>query len=288
MTVASPNMFADLVPAASHQVPPAVASSTALVPLAQRGPHPVLANYHTPDGHLDTAAFSAAMNNWMHVPAAVPPPATAAGGTTPAPGTPAPAPGTPPAPAPAPGTPPGSSPANALAAWNTFYNSPTYQVPLAQGLDAVNTKYAAMGALESGAAMKAISDYSAGQASAGLSTYMNDLYRQEALGESAAAATAGVGTNMVGQVTANNNAAASATGNAAMTAGSAAGNAALVAGNGAANTWNTVGSSIGQVAGTVAGAMGSSYHPANALAPTSNFSSPTGNYIYGGNTGWTG
>jgi hypothetical protein len=46
-------------------------------------------------------------------------------GTTP---TPAPAP----APAPAPGTAPGT-PASALSAWKTFYNSPAYQVPLAEG-----------------------------------------------------------------------------------------------------------------------------------------------------------
>jgi hypothetical protein len=79
---------------------------------------------------------------------------------------------------------------------------------------------------------------------------MDDLYRQEALGASTASALAGVGQNLVGQVSANNNNAASA-----------AGNAALVAGQGAANNWNAVGAGIGQVAGSVAGAMGSSYAP---------------------------
>lgn len=277
MTIASGNMFADLVPGAA---------SAAMVPMSARGVHPVAANYRTPDGHIDTAAFSAAMQNWMHVPNADPTTVAHYAGTpapTPATGTGAPpaVPGATPA-----ATPPGASPGNALAAWNTFYNSPTYQVPLAQGLDAVNTKYAAMGALESGAAMKAIDNYGAGQASQALGTYMDQLYRQEALGESAAAATAGVGTNMVNQVSANNNNAASATGNAAMTAGSAAGNAALVAGQGNANTWNAVGSGIGQLGGVVAGAMGSSYHPANALAPTT-YAPPlpansAGNYLYSG------
>lgn len=144
---------------------------------------------------------------------------------------------------------------NALAGFQTFYNSPTYQVPLAAGLKGVNTKYAAAGALESGAAMKAINDYAAGNASQALGTYMDQLYRQEALGEGASAALAGVGQNMVGQVSANNNAAASA-----------AGNAALVAGNGTASMWNTIGSGIGTAAGSIAGAMGSSYSPNNALA----------------------
>jgi len=163
------------------------------------------------------------------------------------------APGTTPTGTPAPGT-PGTSPNNAMAGFQTFYNSPTYQFPLSQGLKAVNTKYAAMGALESGAAMKAINDYAANNAAGALSTYMDQLYRQEALGEGASAALAGVGQNMVGQVSANNSSAASA-----------AGDAALVAGQGSANTWNAFGSGMGQLAGTVAGALKSSYHPSNAL-----------------------
>jgi hypothetical protein len=165
------------------------------------------------------------------------------------------------APAPAPAgaaTPPaagggGTSPTNALSGFNTFYNSPTYQVPLQRGLEGVNTKYAAAGAIESGAAEKAIDDYAAGNAAGALGTYMDALYRQEALGMSASSALAGVGQNMVSQVSANNNA-----------AGSAAANAQLVAGQGSANTWNALGSGFGQIAGSVAGAMGSSYHPNNA------------------------
>lgn len=147
------------------------------------------------------------------------------------------------------------SPNNAMAGFNTFYNSPTYQFPLQQGLKAVNTNYAAKGALESGAAMKAIDTFGANSASGALGTYLDNLYRQESLGMSASSALAGVGQNMVGQISANNNNAASA-----------AGNAALVAGQGSANNWNALGSGIGQIAGSVAGAMGSSYHPSNALA----------------------
>jgi hypothetical protein len=144
---------------------------------------------------------------------------------------------------------------NAMSGFQTFYNSPTYQFPLKQGLEAVNTGYAAKGALESGAAMKAIDTFAANNAAGALGTYMDALYRQEALGEGASAALAGVGQNMVSQVSANNNA-----------AGSAAANAALVAGQGRANTYGAIGSGIGQIAGSVAGALGSSYAPTNAAA----------------------
>jgi hypothetical protein len=141
-----------------------------------------------------------------------------------------------------------------LAAWNTFYNSPAYQVPLAEGEKAVNTKYAAMGALESGAAMKGIENYAAGHAAGALNTYLDDLYRQEALGEAASSSLAGVGQNLVSQVSANNNNAANA-----------AGNAALVGGQASANNWNNIGGAIGTAAGTIAGAFPSSYAPNNAL-----------------------
>jgi hypothetical protein len=179
-----------------------------------------------------------------------PPGASTGSGGTPTPSpSPTPTPAPAPAPAPAPGT---GTPAtgSALDPWNTFYNSPAYQVPLQEGLKGVNTHYAAIGALESGAAMKAINDYAAGHAASALNTYMDDLYRQEALGESAAAATAGVGEGLVNQVSANNNNAAAA-----------AGNAALVGGQAASNNWNNVGSAIGTGAGQIAGALSSSYAP---------------------------
>jgi hypothetical protein len=175
------------------------------------------------------------------------------------PPTPTPSPVVTPTPTPAPVTPSATNnpatPTSALSAWQTFYNSPTYQVPLNEGLKAVNTKYAGMGALESGAAMKAINDYGANHAASTLGTYMDQLYRQEALGVSASSALAGVGQNLVSQVSANN-----------QYAGDAASNAALVNGNAAAGNWNNIGSTIGQVAGAVGGALSSSYHPSNALA----------------------
>jgi hypothetical protein len=210
----------------------------------------------------------------------VTPPATSTPTPTPT-ATPAPTPTATPTPTPTTGgTPSGTSggtPQSQLAAFNTFYNSPAYQVPLNEGLEAVNTKYAALGALESGAAMKAINDYAAGHAASALGTYMDDLYRQEALGAQSAAALAGVGTNMVNQVSANNN-----------SAGAAAGNAALVGGQAAANNWTNIGSAVSGGLGTIAGAMQSSYAPNNTLAtvPPPITSSPSGNYIYG-TGGWS-
>lgn len=160
---------------------------------------------------------------------------------------------TPPASTPPATTPPatGTAPNNALSAWDTFRNSTNYQFRLDQGLEAVNTKYAAMGALESGAAMKAIDDYAQNFASNELANYMDQLYRQEALGASAASSLAGVGTNLVSQVSANNTNAANA-----------AANAALAQGQANANQWNNIGGAIGTAAGAIGGAMSSSYAPA--------------------------
>jgi hypothetical protein len=111
-----------------------------------------------------------------------------------------------------------------------------------------------MGALESGAAMKGIESYAAGHAASALGTYMDDLYRQEALGEAASSSLAGVGQNLVSQVSSNNNNAANA-----------AGNAALVGGQASANNWNNIGSAIGTAAGSIAGAFPSSFAPNNAI-----------------------
>lgn len=229
---------------------------TTVAPVASRvGPHPTTGTYG--------ANFDKAMYVWMRggdpstltMRAAPTPviPGTNVSALAPVAGTPVPTAATvpPPAATATPSATPSTTGApvpSALGGFNTFYNSPTYQVPLAEGLEAVNTKYAAMGALESGAAMKAINDYAAGHAASALSTYMDNLYRQEALGAQSAAALAGVGTNMVSQVSANNNSAANA-----------AGNAALISGQASANNWNNVGSAIGTAAGAIGGALSSSY-----------------------------
>jgi hypothetical protein len=263
MTVFQGGMFNDLVPGQGREDFGIVPGST----LARYE-----TNITTPQPYVGGGAIAPGSGGGgyggdvAHVPTPVGTPTPVTPTPTPAP-TPAPTPT--PAPAPAPGTTPAAG-GSTLDAWNQFYNSPAYQVPLSEGLKAVNTKYAAMGALESGAAMKAISDYGAGHAASALGTYMDDLYRQEALGASTASALAGVGQNLVGQVSANNNNAASA-----------AGNAALIAGQGVANNWNAVGAGIGQVAGSVAGAMGSSYGSPAASQQTALLYDPSLNGGYG-------
>ncbi len=66
---------------------------------------------------------------------------------------------------------------------------------------------------------------------------MDRLAQQQGFGLTAASALAGVGQNMVNNVTANNNAAASATGN-----------AALVQGQNTANMYGQIGSALGGLA----------------------------------------
>lgn len=152
-------------------------------------------------------------------------------------------------------------------AWDTYKKSAEYQNRLNAGLDATATKYAAAGAFESGAEKKAINDYAQVFASNELATYMDNLYRQEALGAQAASSLAGVGTNFVSQVAANNQNAADAASQAALIGGQASGNAILAGGQSSANQWNAVGNAVGQVAGTVAGAVGTYGAPTVPRAP---------------------
>jgi hypothetical protein len=107
--------------------------------------------------------------------------------------TPAATPAATPAPAATLPLPPGVAQGPQNAAFNAFYNTPLYQVPLQEGQDALNANWAARGMLESGAAMKSISDYGAGHAAGGLRDYISLLGNQQALGFSAASGQAGVG-----------------------------------------------------------------------------------------------
>jgi hypothetical protein len=138
--------------------------------------------------------------------------------------------------------PAGSAPAE--SPWDQFRNSTNYQFRFNEGMRGLNTGLASKGLLDSGAAVKAALTYGQNFASNELGNYMNLLAQQQNMGLGAASALAGVSQNMVGQVTANNNSAADA-----------AGNAALIRGNATANTWGGIASGIGQVAG----ALGSSY-----------------------------
>lgn len=125
------------------------------------------------------------------------------------------------------------------SAWDQFRNSTNYQFRLNEGMKALNQGYAARGMLESGAAMRGINDYAQNFASNELGNYMNLLSQQQQMGMGAASALAGVGQNMVNNVTANNNAAASA-----------AANAALMRGQSNANMWGNIAGSIGNVLGS--------------------------------------
>lgn len=98
----------------------------------------------------------------------------------------------------------------------TFRNASGYQDTLNQGLSAVNTGYAARGALESGAAQKALAKYGAGLASQTMGQYVNALQGQQAAGASALGAATGAGVAYGNQSAAANNNASSAAANAAL------------------------------------------------------------------------
>lgn len=228
--MAPTNALAAVAPTGAPASPVPAVGDRPFVPLPNRGeiPKPI-------DFHGDHQAYQTAMDQWRRTDVSTP-------AVPPTPGAPPPA-GTPPP------TTGGAHPAaGALSAWDTFYNSPAFQLPLNEALKGINTKYAAAGAIESGAAMKAIGNYEHDYAAGVLGQYMDQLYKQEALGAQAASSLAGVGTTLVNQVSANNT-----------NAGNAAANAALAQGQASAGNWNNIGGAIGQAAGAIGGAFGSSY-----------------------------
>jgi hypothetical protein len=102
------------------------------------------------------------------------------------------------------------------SAFDRFRGGTNYQFRLNEGLRALNHGYAASGMLESGAAMRGITNYGQNMASGELNNYMNLLQGQQGVGMGAASALAGVGQNMVGMTSQNNQNAADATSNAAL------------------------------------------------------------------------
>lgn len=133
----------------------------------------------------------------------------------------------------------GGDPAAQENAFDQFRASTGYDFRQQEGMNALNSGYAAKGMLQSGAAQKAAIRYGQDYGSNEFANYFNMLNGQNQLGFSGASALAGVGQNMVGQVTANNN-----------SAGSAAANAALMKGQATANMWSGIGGSIGNVFGS--------------------------------------
>lgn len=125
-------------------------------------------------------------------------------------------------------------------AFANYRNSTGYDFRVNEGQDAINTGYAAGGKLRSGAALKSLENYRQGVASSEFNNYLNSLFNVSNLGLSAAGAQAGVSTNYANTVGANNNAAASA-----------AGNAALLRGQANAGLYSTVGNALGNLGGSI-------------------------------------
>ena len=135
---------------------------------------------------------------------------------------------------------PGAAGGGALDAFDRFRQGTNYQWRLNEGANILNSKAAALGHFESGAADKALLKYGQNFASNELSNYMNLLAGQQAMGLSAAGAVAGVNTSYAGNVAAQN-----------MNAGNSAANAALIGGQATANMWGGVGQGIGQIGGAL-------------------------------------
>jgi hypothetical protein len=121
------------------------------------------------------------------------------------------------------------------AAFDNFRNSTGYQFRLGEGMDALNSGFAASGMLQSGARDRAAMEYGQNFASNEFGNYMNALGLQQSVGAGSASSLAGVGQNYASQVINSNNQ------NAANQA-----NAALVRGN------NNV---LGNVAGVIGGSL---------------------------------
>lgn len=85
---------------------------------------------------------------------------------------------------------------SAQSAFDTFKNSMDYNWQLGQGLDAVNSGYAGAGVLQSGAAMKGINDYAQHFAQGAYQSWLGGVSDLANRGYGAAAAQAGVSTNL--------------------------------------------------------------------------------------------
>lgn len=135
----------------------------------------------------------------------------------------------------------------------SFRNASGYQDVLSQGLNAVNTGYAARGALESGAAQKALAKYGANLASGTFGQYVNVLQGQQQAGAGALGAVTGAGNAYAAQsMNANNN------------ASSAAANAALITAQGQGQAVAGVANALGTYFGQSSYGRSSGYAP-NAL-----------------------
>ena len=110
----------------------------------------------------------------------------------------------------------GGDQAAASKAFDTYRNSTGYQYQLSQGLGAINSNAYARGMGDSGATLKALQTRGNNIADQSFNTYLGNLQNVSQQGTAAASSLAGVGTQYVGQVSANNNNQATTVGNAAL------------------------------------------------------------------------
>ncbi len=140
------------------------------------------------------------------------------------------------------GTPSAAAPATAM---ENFANSAGMQFQLDQGADMINNRYAGLGTLQSGAAMKALQDYGQNTALNNyFMPYMGLLGGQQSVGAGAASSIAGVGANF-GNTAANINAGMGAN---IQSGANSASNSALLNGQANANMWGSIGGALGTAA----------------------------------------
>jgi hypothetical protein len=104
----------------------------------------------------------------------------------------------------------------AQKAYQTFQNSTGYQTTLSDALASVNSNAYARGMGDSGATARRLQQTAGQVAQGSFGQFAGLLGNQQGVGLSAASALAGVGQNYANSVSANNNATATAQGNAAL------------------------------------------------------------------------
>jgi hypothetical protein len=136
----------------------------------------------------------------------------------------------------------GAAPSGYQSAFDNYRNSTGYNFRMNEGMDALNSKFAARGVLNSGAAAKSALSFAQGLASDEYGRYVGALSGQQQIGYGAGGALAGVGTNF------------------ANTSSNINANTADAIGNGAlakANISNNLTNSIAGIAGNVIGGLSS-------------------------------
>lgn len=148
-----------------------------------------------------------------------------------------PGPGALASPMPAPSAAPAFSAMGSQQAWDTFRNSTNYQWRFNEGMKGQQVGMGALGAFDSGATRKKLTEWGQNFASNELGTYMDRLASMYGMGLSGASALAGVSQNMVSSVN-----------NANQASASAAANAALIRGNANQKMWSEAAGALGSLA----------------------------------------